>query len=1240
MKKYTLISFLLPLIVGVFWCIDFAAAANTSSLIGYWKFDESEAGAAVDSSDYQVSLAPSNTAPTPSTAVTTTFNNPYSASFDGVSTYFAATSTATLNTTTSLSIAVWVKFNSVSSTYQTIAGKWRVGTEQQFLVQLDSNNKIGFWTGNGNSAGSVLESAATVSSNTWYYIVATVSGTSKNLYINGTLSNSGTGIAIGTSTIEFTVGSKRYNGGPYFEYLDGFVDDLRLYNRVISGTEITALASGSHTSATWTAGANTSDYHTAANWSTGVIPDPYTLVTIPSAPYMPKASAATTSFAGLTIGATSTLDANGSTMVMNDSGTFTNYGTLIIHGTERMLMSNDSSQGAVMMAATTSVYTNFGYTFYDYIVNDGMLGYWQFDVTSTGFATDTSGYQRHGTAYGSSGSNNLPQQSSSVTTTNFYDPGSIYFDGTDDYFDIARGVPGDILGGATKMVSMWVYPTQAQEGFVYLGPNDGGSDGQSFRFQTDSSRKLKLDVSSAVQTSNLTLTLNTWQFIAAGWDGSVWRVCLNGTCEVLDTLPDSDLQPGMFNIGRGIWDTQYMQGRMDDVRLYNRMLVTSTLLSMAGGNVPITSVATSTVWPSYFVTNRDLILNAGAHAGRYASHLIGRNLVNNGGSLDGNGYSMNLTHATLINSSISLNSVTFGNYSVTTTLTFAAGSTFTANSMWFTNTDANGTAFLRSTVPGRQYYFNVPTSTLIVRYWDLQDAGNVNGVTSSLAGGYVTNSGNNSGWFYGLPAITDFTVTPSSTSAILSWTNPVDAAFTHNVIRWNNSHPPDIYEGTLVVDAFIGTGTTTSGLSENIYYFTIFSYDIYGGYGVAATTSMYIDITAPTTPGTPTTTALTTSSQPIVSWDVSTDSGAGLAGVPYFLQWSTSIDFLSWDAQTAVTASATVYTALTDGTWYFRVYALDANVNQSDYATSSAVVIDTTGPVITLSGDSSVSITKGGSYTDAGVTALDAREGDLTDDVQTSGTVNTSVPGTYTITYTVSDSLGNTTTTLRMITVVALIRGGGYVPVTPTAASLRNGAAGVLSVGVNGSELGVIKTTSSVLALSFNGGATVKGVAVSLRPDFAGASIVPYAPYSTFTLPGPGMHTLYVKYFSITGNSSDTIVRTVVYANDGKATVVPLPNTATAAKSSATVTFQRNLSRGSQGVDVKVLQQFLNSHGFVVAKIGPGSLGRETTLYGSATMAAVTRFQEAHAAQILKPLGLKKGTGMFYGSTRAAVNGM
>ena len=64
-------------------------------------------------------------------------------------------------------------------------------------------------------------------------------------------------------------------------------------------------------------------------------------------------------------------------------------------------------------------------------------------------------------------------------------------------------------------------------------------------------------------------------------------------------------------------------------------------------------------------------------------------------------------------------------------------------------------------------------------------------------------------------------------------------------------------------------------------------------------------------------------------------------------------------------------------------------------------------PVITLTGDSEVTITKGDEYTDAGATASDNLDGNITSQIVTTGTVDVDNAGTYYIRYNVEDSGGN-----------------------------------------------------------------------------------------------------------------------------------------------------------------------------------------------------------------------------------------
>ena len=69
---------------------------------------------------------------------------------------------------------------------------------------------------------------------------------------------------------------------------------------------------------------------------------------------------------------------------------------------------------------------------------------------------------------------------------------------------------------------------------------------------------------------------------------------------------------------------------------------------------------------------------------------------------------------------------------------------------------------------------------------------------------------------------------------------------------------------------------------------------------------------------------------------------------------------------------------------------------------------DTIAPVITLTGDQIVEVALNGSYSDAGATASDDTDGTITGSITTVGsTPDTSVPGTYAVTYDVDDAAGN-----------------------------------------------------------------------------------------------------------------------------------------------------------------------------------------------------------------------------------------
>jgi len=200
-------------------------------------------------------------------------------------------------------------------------------------------------------------------------------------------------------------------------------------------------------------------------------------------------------------------------------------------------------------------------------------------------------------------------------------------------------------------------------------------------------------------------------------------------------------------------------------------------------------------------------------------------------------------------------------------------------------------------------------------------------------------------------------------------------------------------DGVLVPSISLDTSTTTTYTIE---------YNAIDNVGNTATTTREVivgnateEIISDTNP--PTITLIGSSTVELLLGDTYIDEGAA------------AFDSFEGDITSAIVAVNQVDTSAV-GTYTITYNVTDTAGNQAAQITRAIIVsaiLDTTPPVITLVGSSTVSVLLNDTYTDLGATALDDTDGDITANIIINNPVNTSATSTYTVTYDVADDSGN-----------------------------------------------------------------------------------------------------------------------------------------------------------------------------------------------------------------------------------------
>ncbi|MCY6371370.1 immunoglobulin-like domain-containing protein [Clostridium ganghwense] len=257
-----------------------------------------------------------------------------------------------------------------------------------------------------------------------------------------------------------------------------------------------------------------------------------------------------------------------------------------------------------------------------------------------------------------------------------------------------------------------------------------------------------------------------------------------------------------------------------------------------------------------------------------------------------------------------------------------------------------------------------------------------------------------------------------------------------------------------------------------------------------------------------------------VTWDNSTPQYDGKIAKKYEFAGKLDLSKLQYVKETELKAKVNVIVA---------PYESNGTSHKSHHSSNNS---DTTNPVITLIGDSKVILEFGADYKDAGATAEDNKDGDITNKIEIGGDkVDTNKAGNYNITYNVKDSAGNKADEVKRTVVVedeVIIPAEPEIPEgTPDKKKpviTLNGDSEInLNLGEKYEELGVTAVDDVDGDITDKIEISINGKDEKVNTDKEGTYVITY------------------KVSDKAGNKADEVVRTVVVKSieEDKEIVVP-----------------------------------------------------------------------------------------------------
>jgi len=167
-----------------------------------------------------------------------TFSNTVlgSFSFDGANDYGTI---STIPEVSNCTYTLWLKWNSIAAN-QGIFGNENIlnGTNSVGIRRRSNNN---YWLSQGVGQATIVSSSLSADFvSNWHSLSGTTDGSFGRIYINGVLTSQASYNGTNSNTGRYTIGAVDYDGvgGQIYEYFNGNIASIMVYNRALSASEV------------------------------------------------------------------------------------------------------------------------------------------------------------------------------------------------------------------------------------------------------------------------------------------------------------------------------------------------------------------------------------------------------------------------------------------------------------------------------------------------------------------------------------------------------------------------------------------------------------------------------------------------------------------------------------------------------------------------------------------------------------------------------------------------------------------------------------------------------------------------------------------------------------------------------------------------------------------------------------------------------------------------------------------